>query len=222
MEKRIEHIEKVEKPFEEKSIRLDFPAFKQSSKVVLSVIDLAKSFGNKKLFTDLSFTLLRGENLAIVGSNGSGKTTLLKIILEQEKPDKGEVHLGHNVKIGYYDQQRIMLDPKRMILEEVALSDIRGDQTWIRTILGALMFRGEAAYKRIKYLSEGEKGKACIAKLLLSGANFLVLDEPTNHLDIDAREAVESALANYPGSILFVSHDRSFIIRLAKQTIALS
>ncbi len=221
-EKRIEHIEEVEKPFEEKRMRLDFTAFKPSSKVVLSVLDLTKSFGTKKLFIDLYFTLQRGENLAIMGPNGSGKTTLLKIILKQEKPDKGEVLWGHQVRIGYYDQHRIMLDPKRTILEEASLSNVCGDQTWVRTILGALMFRGEAIYKEIQDLSEGEKGKVCIAKLLLSGANLLVLDEPTNHLDIDAREAVENVLSNYPGSILFVSHDRSFIRRLTKQTMNLS
>lgn len=221
VEKRIDHVEKVEKPFEEKRISLQFPKFKESSKVVLSLADLAKSFGNKKLFTDISFTILREENLAILGPNGSGKTTLLKIILRQEKPDKGEVQLGHNVRIGYYDQQRIMLDPQKNILEETSISDVSGDQTWVRTVLGALTFRGEAVYKRIKDLSEGEKGKVYIAKLLVSGANFLMLDEPTNHLDIDAREAVENALMHFPGSILFVSHDRFFISRLAKQTIML-
>ena len=222
VEKRIEQLEEVERPFEEKKTALKFPAFKGSSKVVLSVSDLAKSFATKNLFSDLSFTVLRGENLCVLGPNGSGKTTLLKIILGQEKPDKGEVHLGHNVRIGYYDQQRILLHPEKNILEEVSISEAGGDQTWVRTVLGALMFRGEAVFKKIKGLSEGEKGKVAIVKLLVSGANFLVLDEPTNHLDIDAREAVENALVHFPGTILFVSHDRFFTGRLAKQTIILA
>jgi ATPase subunit of ABC transporter with duplicated ATPase domains len=221
VEKRIEQVEKVQKPFEEKKISLKFPQFRQSSKAILTVSDLAKSFGRKDLFSDLSFTISRGENLCILGPNGSGKTTLLKIILQEEKPDAGEVHLGHNVRIGYYDQERTMLDPQKTILEEVTLSDASGDQTWVRIILGALMLRGEAVYKKIRDLSEGEKGKVYIAKLLVSGVNFLMLDEPTNHLDIDAREAVENALMQYPGTILFVSHDRFFIDRLARQTITL-
>lgn len=221
VEKRIEQVEKVEKPFEEKKISLKFPAFSESSKVVLTVSDLAKSFGKKDLFSDLSFTILRGENLCILGPNGSGKTTLVKIILGQQKPDAGKVHLGHNVRIGYHDQERAILDPQETILEEALLSDVSGDQTWVRTILGALMLRRDAVHKKIRVLSEGERGRVYIAKLLVSGANFLVLDEPTNHLDIDAREAVENALAQYPGTILFVSHDRFFIDRLAKQSIML-
>ena len=221
VEKRIEQVEKVEKPFEEKKISLKFPAFRESSKVVLTVADLAKAFGKTELFSDLSFTIGRGENLCILGLNGSGKTTLMKIILGQEKPDAGEVRLGHKVKIGYYDQERAMLDPQETILEEALLSDVSGDQTWVRTILGALMFRRDAVHKKIRVLSEGERGRVYIAKLLVSGANFLVLDEPTNHLDIDAREAVENALVQYPGTILFVSHDRFFIDRLAKQSIML-
>jgi ATP-binding cassette subfamily F protein 3 len=145
----------------------------------------------------------------------------LKIRPGQERADEGQVHLGHNVTIGYYDQQRIFLDPQKTIFEEVSISDVSGDQTWVRTVLGALMFRGQVVYKRIKDSSEGEKGKVSMAKLLVSGANFLVLDEPTNHLDIDAREAVENALVYFPGTILFVSHDRFFISRLAKHTITL-
>ena len=222
VEKRIEQaerIEKVEKPFEEKKISLKFPEFKESSKAVLTVSDLAKSFGEKELFSDLSFTVSRGENLCILGPNGSGKTTLLRIILGQEKPDAGQARLGHNVRIGYYDQERASLDSEKTILDETVESDVSGDQAWVRTILGALMLRGDSVYKKIRDLSEGEKGKVCIAKLLVCGANFLVLDEPTNHLDIDAREAVENALAQYPGTILFVSHDSFFIDRLANQTV---
>jgi len=221
VEKRIEHIERVEKPFEEKRITLNFPNLAPSGNMVLSVTDLSKSYGNKMLFTDLNFSILKGENLAVTGPNGSGKTTILKIILGEIEPDKGEAVLGHKVKIGYFDQERKWLSQEKSILEEATSSDISGDEVWIRTVLGSLMLRRDSVFKRIKDLSEGEKGKVMIAKLLLSGANFLILDEPTNHLDIDAREALENALINYPGSILFVTHDRYLIKKLGHEILNL-
>jgi len=219
VEKRIEQVEKVEKPFEEKSIVLDFPDLAPSGNLVLSGTDLSKSYGNKKLFEDLNFSILKGENLAVTGPNGSGKTTLLKIILGEIKPDKGEVVFGHKIKIGYFDQERKGLFQEKTILEEAVSSDVSGDQAWVRTVLGSLMLRKDSVFKKIKDLSEGEKGKVLIAKLILSGANFLILDEPTNHLDIDAREALENALENFPGSILFVSHDRYLIKKLADKVL---
>jgi ATP-binding cassette subfamily F protein 3 len=221
VEKRIEHIERVEKPFEEKKIALNFPNLSLSGNLVLSITDLSKSYGNKMLFTDLNFSILKGENLALTGANGSGKTTLLKIILGEIEPDKGEVVLGHKVKIGYFDQERKGLSQEKSILEEATLSDISGGPIWIRTVLGSLMLRKDSVFKKTKDLSEGEKGKVLIAKLILSGANFLILDEPTNHLDIDAREALENALENFPGSILFVSHDRYLIKKLADEILVL-
>jgi len=221
VEKRIEQVEKVEKPFEEKRIALDFPNLAQSGNLVLSVRSLSKSYGNKMLFADLDFSILKGENLAVTGPNGSGKTTLLKIILGEIKPDKGETALGHKVKIGYFDQERKGLSQERSILEEATSSDISEDPVWTKTVLGSLMLRRDSVFKKIKDLSEGEKGKVMIAKLLLSGANFLILDEPTNHLDIDAREALENALVNFPGSILFVSHDRYLIKKLTDKILNL-
>ncbi|HVP36710.1 MAG TPA: ABC-F type ribosomal protection protein [Terriglobales bacterium] len=220
-EKRIEQVERVEKPFEEKRIVLDFPDLAPSGNLVLSVTDLSKAYGNKTLFADLDFSILKGENLAVTGPNGSGKTTLLKIILGEIKPDKGEAVLSHEIKIGYFDQERKGLSQEKNILEEAASSDVSGDQVWVRTVLGSLMLRKDSVYKKIKDLSEGEKGKVLIAKLILSGANFLILDEPTNHLDIDAREALENALENFPGSILFVTHDRYLIKRLADKVLVI-
>lgn len=213
-EKRAEQIEKVEKPFEEKKVSLDFPDFDLSGNLVLSAADLSKSYDKKKLFEDLSFSILKGKNLAVTGPNGCGKTTLLKIILGEIEPDKGEIILGHKIKIGYFDQERKNLEEEKTILEEATSSDITDNPVRIRTVLGALMLRKDSVFKRIKDLSEGEKGRVIIAKLLLSGANFLILDEPTNNLDIDAREALENALKDYPGSILFVTHDRYLIKKL--------
>ncbi len=221
VEKRIEKVERVEKPFEEKRIALDFPDLAASGNLVLSVEDISKSYGKKTLFSDLNFSISRGENLVVTGPNGSGKTTLLKIILGEIKPDRGEVVLGHKVKIGYFDQERKGLSQEKSILEETAASDISGDKVWVRTVLGSLMLRRDSVFKKIKDLSEGEKGKVLIAKLILSGANFLILDEPTNHLDIDAREALENALRNFPGSILFVTHDRYLIKKLADKVLVI-
>jgi len=214
VEKRAEQIEKVEKPFEEKRVSLNFPDFDLSGNLVLSATDLSKSYGKKKLFEDLNFSIFKGKNLAVTGPNGCGKTTLLKIILGEIEPDKGELILGHKIKIGYFDQERKSLREEKTILEEATSSDITDNLVWVRTVLGALRLRKDSVFKRIKDLSEGEKGRVIIAKLLLSGANFLILDEPTNHLDIDAREALESALKDYPGSILFVTHDRYLIKKL--------
>jgi ATP-binding cassette subfamily F protein 3 len=221
VEKRIEHIERVEKPFEEKRIALDFPDLAPSGNLVLSVTDLSKSYGNKILFSDMDFSILKGENLAMTGPNGSGKTTLLKIILGEIRPDKGEVVLGHKIRIGYFDQERKKLSDDKTVLMEASESDITDNPVWVRTVLGALMLRKDAVFKEIKNLSEGEKGKVLIAKLILSGANFLILDEPTNHLDIDAREALENALENFPGSILFVTHDRYLIKKLADKVLVI-
>jgi ATP-binding cassette subfamily F protein 3 len=201
---------------------LDFPDFDLSGNLVLSAADLSKSYGKKKLFEDLNFSIFKHKNLAVIGPNGCGKTTLLKIILGEVEPDKGEIILDHKIRIGYFDQERKGLSEEKTILEEASVSDIIDNPVWVRTVLGALMLRKDSVFKRIKDLSEGEKGRVIIAKLLLSGANFLILDEPTNHLDIDAREALENALKDYPGSILFVTHDRYLIKKLDCEVLDLT
>jgi len=208
----------LEKPFVEKPVRIAFPEVQRTSDVVFTVRNLSKSFGDHRLFRDLSFDLTRGERMAVVGPNGSGKTTLLRILLGEVRADTGYVHLGHHVRIGYHAQEHEDLDPDRTILREV-LSIGDADETWARTVLGALMLRKEKVYDRIRNLSLGERGRVVLAKLLISGANVLVLDEPMNHLDIDAREAVERALDAYPGTLLFVSHDRRFIERMADEIV---
>ena len=223
VERRVQQMlkrERVEKPWVEKRIKIDFDLPQPSGELICEVEGLSKSYGGRKLFTDLSFSLRRGENLAVIGPNGAGKTTLFKLILGLEDADGGKVRLGDRVRIGYYPQEREALHPKQTVLQEVTEGKVI-DQTFARTILGCLKFRKERVYERVGELSLGEMGKVVVAKLLLSGSNLLILDEPTNHLDIEARIAVEEALLQFPGTILFTSHDRYFLRRLSQRIIEL-
>ena len=217
---RVEREPEIPKPWEEDPIPvLHFPNVARTGDTVLQVDCLSKSFGEKELFTGLKFSVRRGHRLAILGPNGSGKTTLLRILIDEEKPDGGEVKFGAQVKIGYFAQEGSNLDPS---LSPVGICRaVHGDETWVRTILGCLKVRGEQANQPVGTMSGGERGKVALARLLLSGANLLLLDEPTNHLDLEAREAVEGTLSQFPGTILFVSHDRFFIEALADQVIDL-
>lgn len=206
--------QKTHKPFVEKRTILDFPPMEESGTVVLNAVGLSKRFGDVALFSDITFSVNRGQRTAIIGRNGSGKTTLVKILLGELAADAGDIHQGSRVRIGYYDQEQEGLNPEKTILEE-AMSAGPVDETWARMVLGALLLRKDKVHDRIKVLSIGERGRVALAKLLLSGVNTLVLDEPTNHMDIDARIALEQALENYPGTIIFISHDRRLIEYLA-------
>ncbi len=210
----------AEKPFQETPIpKLDFSNVPRASDVVLRVEGLSKAYGEKELFRGLEFSLRRGERLAVVGPNGCGKTTLLRILLGEVTPDSGVVHRGHNVRVGYYAQEGENLDARKSPLE-VCRSVWEGE-TLVRTILGCLKVRGEQAVRPLATMSMGERGKVALARLLLSGINVLLLDEPTNHLDIEAREAVEETLAQFPGTVLFVSHDEYLIDILADEVLKL-
>jgi len=220
VERRMQHLlerKKVEKPWVEKKIKIDFDLPQSSGELICEVEDLTKSYGEKRLFSGLNFSLRNGENLAVIGPNGSGKTTLFKLILGLEDADRGRIRLGDRVRIGYYPQEREVLNPEHTVLQEVLGGGV--DQTFARTILGCLKFRKDRAYERVGELSLGEMGKVAIARLLLSRCNLLILDEPTNHLDIEARMAVEEALLQFPGTILFTSHDRYFLRKLSHRII---
>ncbi len=220
VERRMQHLlerEKVEKPWVEKKIKIDFDLPQSSGELICEVEDLTKSYGEKRLFSGLNFSLRNGENLAVIGPNGSGKTTLFKLILGLEDADRGRIRLGDRVRIGYYPQEREVLNPEHTVLQEVLGGEV--DQTFARTILGCLKFRKDRVYERVGELSLGEMGKVIIARLLLSRCNLLILDEPTNHLDIEARIAVEEALLQFPGTILFTSHDRYFLRKLSHRII---
>ena len=189
---------------------------------VLSVSNLAKSFDNKSLFSDISFEIKRGERVALIGDNGTGKTTILKIINGLIAADSGSFTLGTNVNIGYYDQEHHVLDPDKTLFQEIqdAYPDLNNTQ--IRNTLAAFLFTDDDVFKYIRDLSGGERGRVSLAKLMLSNANLLILDEPTNHLDIVSKEILENALNSYTGTVLYVSHDRYFINATATRIIELT
>ena len=188
---------------------------------VLTVKGLKKSFGNLTLFNDLDFEIKRGEKVSIIGSNGTGKTTILKIINNIIAADGGEVKLGAKVHIGYYDQEHHVLDMNKTIFDEIQDEYPYLDNTKVRNVLASFLFTGDDVFKLIKDISGGERGRVSLAKLMLSDANFLILDEPTNHLDIISKEILENAIANYTGTVLYVSHDRYFINRTATRILDL-
>lgn len=222
-EKMLAKIEVLEKPTEVRTdmhIRL-IPSI-ISGKDVLDVEELSKAFGKEVLFRNISFSLKRGEHVAIIGDNGTGKTTLLKLINELLPADEGTIRLGTNVHIGYYDQEHHVLHPDKSIYDEISDEYPTLTTTEIRNILAAFLFTGDDVFKLIKECSGGERGRISLAKLMLSEANFLILDEPTNHLDIASKEILEDALNEYEGTILYVSHDRYFINRTAHRILELN
>lgn len=222
-EKMLQKIERVEKPREyEKSMSFTLTPSLVSGNDVLSVTDFAKSFGENHLFDHISFEIKRGEKVAIIGQNGTGKTTLLKMIQGLVPVDCGTATTGANVEIGYYDQEHQVLNDDKTIFEEIQDDYPDLTHTAIRNVLAAFLFTGDDVFKPIHLLSGGEKGRISLAKLMLSKANFLLLDEPTNHLDITSKEILETALNNYEGTVLYVSHDRYFINRTATRILDLT
>lgn len=189
---------------------------------VLICEGVGKSFDGKEIFNGFDIHITRGERVFLLGANGIGKTTLLKIILGTLEQTRGSVSIGANIKIGYYDQLQESLSPDKKIIDEVWDEFPRLTETEIRNALATFLFRGEDVMREIKKLSGGEKARVELTKLALRDVNFLILDEPTNHLDIDAREALETALAGFEGTILAVSHDRYFINKLASRIVYMS
>ncbi len=216
-------IDRIENPAQaDNEVRLSLTANKRSGNDVLVVEDLEMGFDGNILFSGVNFTIRRGERVAVIGDNGTGKTTILKIINNILSPLSGRVRIGANVTIGYYDQAQQNLTDDNTLFDEVrdAYPDL--NDTRVRNVLAAFNFTGDDVYKYIKDLSGGERGRVSLAKLMLSGANFLILDEPTNHLDMDMKDVLEEALNNYDGTVLFVSHDRYFINQTATRILELS
>lgn len=221
--KMLDKIEVLEKPTEIRAdmhLRLE-PKY-PSGNDVLHVENLSKSFGSLTLFEHLDLDIKKGEHVAIIGDNGTGKTTILKIINELVAPDTGEIRLGSNVAIGYYDQEHHVLHMDKTLFEEISDDYPALTNTEIRNTLAAFLFTGEDVFKQVKTLSGGERGRVSLAKLMLSEANFLILDEPTNHLDIMSKEILEDALNAYTGTVLYVSHDRYFINKTASRILDLN
>ena len=221
-EKLLSKVERLEQPEDlQNEMRLLFMPREASGNDVLVAKDLGKSFDGKRLFSHGTFSIQKGEHVAVIGDNGTGKTTLLKILNGLIQADEGEFRLGSKVKIAYYDQEHAVLHMEKTLFDEIQDTYPDMNNTRVRNVLAAFLFTGDDVYKRVGDLSGGERGRVSLAKLMLSDANFLILDEPTNHLDIQGKEVLEEAIRNYEGTVLYVSHDRYFINRTATRIMEL-
>ena len=222
--KQLDRMELMDRPLgDESSATFRFDIEKQSGNEVLNIHSL--SIGYEKdaaVSTNINLRITRGESIALVGPNGVGKSTLLKTIVEKLPALDGEMQIGTNVFIGYYDQQQADLTSNKTVLKELWDEYPFKNEKDIRTVLGNFLFSGDDVLKIVSSLSGGEKARLALAKLMMQKANLLILDEPTNHLDLDSKEILENALLDYPGTILFVSHDRYFINRIASKVIELN
>ena len=216
--KELERMDRIEIPKEEKAIHFSFPQPKASGRHVAEFQRVAKSYGSKQVFHDVSFTIDRGDRVALVGVNGAGKSTLIKLLAGIEPLSAGEFKLGHNVEADYFAQDQYKaLDPEARLLDDLARAApmAMSTQTELRGLLGCFLFTEDDVFKRIRVLSGGERNRYALAKMLLQPSNFLLLDEPTNHLDLRAKDVLLEALEKYTGTVVFVSHDRYFIDKLA-------
>jgi len=209
----------VEKPAYTEDIRMSFNVKKQSGYDVLRVENLSMAFNGKPLFSNVSFSLKKGDRVGIIGPNGIGKTTLFRILLGQLLPASGQVQFGTNVDIGYYDQEQSSLSPDKTVIEELWDAFPLLTETQIRNTLALFLFKGDDVYKSIRQLSGGERGRVMLSKLMLAKNNLMLLDEPTNHLDMASKEVLEESLADYPGTLLIISHDRYFLNKIVNRII---
>ncbi len=200
-------------------IKLKFNSAGRSGDDVLSVRNVSKSYGEKTLFSDISFEIKYQDRAFLFGENGCGKSTLIKIIAGRLPADKGVIDCGYNVIVGYYDQENQDLNPENSVMDELWAVNETKSPGEIRALLAKFLFTGDDCFKSVESLSGGERARLTLAKLIMSKNNLLILDEPTNHLDINSREALENALLEYEGTILAVSHDRYFIDKLSKRML---
>src|SRR5580692_7102151 len=219
--KELEKIERIEVPPEEKTIHFSFPQPKPSGRIVAEFVDVAKSYskpdgGEKEVFRNVNFLIERGDRIALVGVNGAGKSTLIKLLAGTERTSHGEFRLGHNVQADYFAQDQYKeLDADARMIDDLGNASPQSTQTELRSLLGCFLFSEDDVFKKIGVLSGGERGRYALLRLLLHPANFLLLDEPTNHLDLRAKDVLLESLMEYTGTVVFVSHDRYFIDKLA-------
>ena len=219
-QKMLDKMEKLERPKEApRPIKMSFSSSIASGNDVLTVKELSFGYSSTPLFEKLSFQVKKDDRLFIVGPNGCGKSTLIKLMMGRLSPTGGYIEAGYNVKVGYYDQENQNLDPSSTVLEELWSTYPTKTELEIRSTLASFRFFGEDVFKTVSTLSGGERARLTLSKLILSEMNLLILDEPTNHLDIDSKEVLESALAEFDGTVITVSHDRYFISKLATRII---
>jgi ATP-binding cassette, subfamily F, member 3 len=214
--KELDKIERIELPPEEKTIHFSFPQPKVSGRIVAEFQNVSKSYGEKFVFGGVNFIIERGDRIALVGVNGAGKSTLIKLLSGSEPLTLGEYRLGHNVEVDYFAQDQYKeLDPNVRMLDDLQNQAPRSTNTELRSLLGCFLFSADDVFKRIGVLSGGERNRYALARMLLQPTNFLLLDEPTNHLDLRAKDVLLESLEKYTGTVVFVSHDRYFIDKLA-------
>ncbi len=214
--KELEKIERIELPNEEKTIHFSFPQPKPSGRIVAEFQGVSKSYGDKFVFGGVDFMIERGDRIALVGVNGAGKSTLIKLLAGIEALSSGEYRLGHNAEVDYFAQDQYKeLDPNARMLDDLQYQAPRSSNTELRSLLGSFLFSEDDVFKKIGVLSGGERNRYALARMLLQPSNFLLLDEPTNHLDMRAKDVLLESLEKYTGTVVFVSHDRYFIDKLA-------
>ena len=220
--KALEKIERVEPPKRRQVVRFDFRRPPRSGEEVVTLEGVSKSYGRRVVHAGLSLMLRRGERWCVMGKNGAGKTTLLRLVAGVLAPDSGGVKVGASVKLGYFAQQSLdLLDPELTVFEQMQRDFPKESVGALRNILGAFQFSGEDVDKRVRALSGGERSRLVMARLLFDPPNFLVLDEPTNHLDLQTKEMLVEALRDFDGTMLFVSHDRTFLRGLSTRVLEL-
>ncbi len=220
--KALEKIERIELPKKRQVVRFDFRRPPRSGEEVATLAGVGKRYGSRVVHDGLSLTIRRGERWCVMGKNGAGKTTLLRMVAGALAPDAGEVRLGASLKLGYFAQQALdLLDPSLTVWEQIQSDFPHESVGALRNLLGAFQFSGDETDKRIRALSGGEKSRLVMARMLYDPPNFLVLDEPTNHLDLATKEMLVEALAQFEGTMLFVSHDRTFLRGLSNRVLEL-
>jgi ATPase subunit of ABC transporter with duplicated ATPase domains len=221
--KKLDKIERVEPPKRRQSVSFEFQPAPRSGEDVVSLKNVQKAYGQRSIYDGLDFSVRRKERWCVMGINGAGKSTLLKLIAGATQPDDGTVALGGSVKMGYFAQHAMdLLDGERTVFEELEYSFPQAGQGSLRALAGCFGFSGDDVEKRCRVLSGGEKARLVMAKMLFDPPNFLVLDEPTNHLDMATKEMLITALSEYEGTMLFVSHDRHFLAALSNRVLELT